>query len=693
MKNNPLHLIVFFLGLAVTAWVGIGLASSHPWALALILLIAAVYVAGWLELRRYRQATASLHAALDDLPEAPASLEAWLERVDPSLRNAVRLRVEGERVALPAPVLPGYLSGLLVLLGMLGTLLGMMATLRGTGIALETATDLQAIRDSLAAPVKGLGFAFGTSIAGIATSAMLGLLAALCRRDRVDVARLLDARISGALHVFTPAHRREEMVELLRRQAEVMPALVERLEMMATGIERQSEAASERQSASQEAFHARTEAVYVQLAASVERSLRDSVQQGSDAASRALQPIMQATMDEISRGTAALHAGVGEAVQQHLQGVSGGLQAATGEIAETWSRALDGHRQASEASMHGLRASLEQLDERFGQRSSGLLDSVSERMETTVAAIASGWNEALSRQQATGEALASENREALSKAAATFEQHAAALVLSVERSQRESQAALAEQDGQRLAAWTGSLESLGAALREEWSRAGEIAARQQQDVCATLERTAGEIVEQSRAHAGDTIAEISRLMQTASEAPRAAAEVIAELRQSLSESMARDTAMLQERTQLLATLETLLDAVNHASTEQKAAIDALVGTSAELLEGVGSRFAARIEAETGKLGGMTTQLGAGAVEVASLGEAFGVAAQAFGEANGKLVERLERIEGVLEKSLVRSDEQLAYYVAQAREVVDLSLLAQKQIIADLRRQSGMDEAA
>src|SRR3546814_19811137 len=64
------------------------------------------------------------------------------------------------------PVLTPYLVGLLVLLGMLGTFLGMVATLRGTGLALEGSTDLAAIRASLAAPVQGLGFAFGTSVAG-----------------------------------------------------------------------------------------------------------------------------------------------------------------------------------------------------------------------------------------------------------------------------------------------------------------------------------------------------------------------------------------------------------------------------------------------------------------------------------------------------------------------------------------------
>jgi len=73
------------------------------------------------------------------------------------------------------------------------------------------------------------------------------------------------------------------------------------------------------------------------------------------------------------------------------------------------------------------------------------------------------------------------------------------------------------------------------------------------------------------------------------------------------------------------------------------------------------------------------------VEVASLGEAFGLAVQRFGESNEQLVAQLQRIEAALSKSTVRSDEQLAYYVAQARELIDLSLLSQKQIVDDVQR--------
>ena len=125
-----------------------------------------------------------------------------------------------------------------------------------------------------------------------------------------------------------------------------------------------------------------------------------------------------------------------------------------------------------------------------------------------------------------------------------------------------------------------------------------------------------------------------------------------------------------------------------ASTEQRSAVDALVTTSADLLERVGSRFTDRIEREAGKLEAAAAQITGSAVEVAGLGEAFGGAVQAYGASNDALMERLQQIAAALEQSRARSDEQLAYYVAQAREVVDLSVLSQKQIIGELQQLAG-----
>jgi DNA anti-recombination protein RmuC len=234
---------------------------------------------------------------------------------------------------------------------------------------------------------------------------------------------------------------------------------------------------------------------------------------------------------------------------------------------------------------------------------------------------------------------------------------------------------------------------MAAKLSEQWEQSGAQTASRQQAICETLAQTARDISAQTQAHASETIGEIERLVQAASEAPKAAAEVVAELRQKLSDSMVRDTAMLQERSRLLETLETLLNAVNHASTEQRTAVDALVATSADLLERVGTRFTDHVERETGKLGAVAAQVTGSAVEVASLGEAFGAAVQVFGESNDKLATHLQRIETALDKSLARSDEQLAYYVAQAREVIDLSVMSQKQIVEDLQRIAGQRASA
>lgn len=693
MFRNFLNLAVFVVGLVAVCWIGVGYVGSNPLGAAVALLIGVCYIAGALELHRYRQATGSLQVAVTDLSAAPSSLGSFLERLHPSLRHAVRLRVEGERVALPAPSMTPYLVGLLVLLGMLGTLLGMMATLRGTGLALESATDLNAIRGSLAAPVKGLAFAFGTSIAGVATSAMLGLLSALCRRERMEAVQLLDGKIASTLRVYSQTHQREEAFKLLQQQTEVMPALIDRLQTMMASIEQHSQDASERQRASQEAFHASTGTIYAKLATSVEQSLKESVTESARAASAAFQPVMESTMAGLARETASLHDTVTKAVQQQLEGLSNAFASSTTTVADIWNGALAEQQRSNEKLAHDLRGSQERFAQTFEQRSIALVEGVSARLDATADHVALAWSDALSKQDAAHESLAAHNQQALTAASAAFEEHASSLVRVVHASHEDLQVTLQARDEERLTSWTDSLTAMASALNTHWEQAGQNVATRQQDMCDTLARTADDIATQTQAHASETIAEISRLVDAASEAPKAAAEIVAELRQKLSDSMVRDTAMLDERSRLLATLETLLDAVNHASTEQRVAVDALVTTSADLLERVSTRFTDHIESETGKLEVVGAQVSASAADVASLGEAFGTGVQLFGQSNEALMERLAVIATALDNSLARSDEQLAYYVAQAREVVDLSMLSQKQIIEEMQQLARQRAAA
>ncbi|MBV2208350.1 MAG: hypothetical protein KUL77_02155 [Thermomonas sp.] len=652
MRKN-LGVLVFALGLLAVVWVAAVHAVSNPMVLVVCALIALVYCIGGNELRRYRQATASLQAAVDGLKETPEQLEPWLQSVDAGLRTVVRLRVAGERIALPAPALSAYLSGVLVLLGMLGTLLGMMVTLQGTGLALESASDLQAIRDSLAAPVKGLGYAFGTSIAGIATSAVLGVLTALCRRERLAAGRALDAAIAGPLNVFTRGYRDDDAWRLMREQSQLMPALVERLHTLADSLERRDAAAHTQQKTRQEAFLARSEVAYTQLAERVRSALEESVAQGAQAASRALQPVAEATMAEIAASARRLHDGVQQTAQQNLQAQVEHLQRTTVDMGERWQQALEAQQHNNANAMASLHTLFAQIGMDVSERGDRLLANAS------------------AQQQAAHQALLTAQQEAQQRAMDEMRQQAAALLEQLASAQQTAHSTVIAHDAQRMQAWQAALAEQRRALQE----------------------SADAIAQQGRQHANDTIVEISKLMQTASAAPQAAASVIGEMRQALSESMLRDTAMLEERNQLLATLGTLLQTVNHASLEQKQAVDALVETSAALVEQVGTRLDARIEADANKLDAAATRAAAGAVEVASVADAFAAAVDIFAASNAQIAERLERVESTLEKTLTRSDEQLAYYVAQAREVVDLSLLAQRQIVDDLRKLDGQRSAA
>src|SRR5450830_747470 len=144
-EKNSMNRCVFAWGFVGTSWV----------ALLMTGVIAGAYLLGALEVRRFRAATQALQEALAGLTQAPAELSSWLQQLPLALRHAVRLRVEGERAALPGLALTPYLVGLLVMLGMLGTFLGMVITFKGAVFALEGSTDLQAIRSALAAPIKG----------------------------------------------------------------------------------------------------------------------------------------------------------------------------------------------------------------------------------------------------------------------------------------------------------------------------------------------------------------------------------------------------------------------------------------------------------------------------------------------------------------------------------------------------------
>lgn len=685
MLRNVLHLVIFALGLAAALWIGAGYVGHHATGAAVAFLIAAVYCVGGAELLHFQRGTRSLAAAASSIATARENLPGWLQHLPSALRGPVALRVQGARAPLPAPALTPYLVGLLVLLGMLGTLLGMMATLRGTGVALQAATDLQAIRGSLASPVEGLAVAFGTSIAGVAASAMLGLLSALLRRDRQAALDVLDAQIGSELQVHGDRWQRGERLRLLQDQAGVLPSLVQEIAALSGHLQQASREQHAALEARQQAFIERQEAAQLQLAQTLEEVLQRGVASGSAAIGETLQPWVRQTMDALYASAQQTHQALGASVQQHLAGVQAAVDQSAAQAATRASEALQVQREANAALAERLRDSFEATMRAHQTTTIALHEDIQRQREAERTEQAAQWQSLLAGHDAS--AGQREARIAASWAAALDAQqaHTQAALAQWQQHQQAAQAQAAEADAQRLQAWATTMQSAADQAAAQWQQHADAATARQERSQQALEDTALRIGEAAREQSEATVASITTLLASASDAPRAAAEVIGELRQRLSDSLVRDTALLDERAQLLGTLGTMMDALQAATTAQREAVDQLIERAGADLQQASTRFGAQVDAQAAALATLATGVTDAASGSRELASSLEGAVAAFNQTADGLSGHLQSVGAALDASLARSDEQLAYYVAQAREVVDLSLLSQKQITEELRQ--------
>ena len=638
----------FLVGAVAVVWVAWGFVGTNPLALVMTLLIGAVYGAGAFELLHFRRATGSLVQALANIPQPLPALDAWLQGIHPSLQNPVRLRIEGERIGLPGPALTPYLVGLLVMLGMLGTFLGMVVTFNGAVFALEGTTDLPAIRAAMAAPIKGLGLAFGTSVAGVAASAMLGLMSALSRRERMQAAQLLETRISTALRGFSLAHQRQETFQAIQRQAQALPEVVEKLQAMMTQLDRREQALNERLLGNQEAFHRDATAAYQNLAEAVGKSLNDSLVASARVAGDTIRPAVEVALAGLAQESSRLHADLAATVQEANNVLLAKQTSSDQARLAAWTASLD--QTADRLNAQWQQASAQTLVQQ---------QQICVTLEQTARQVSE-------QNLSTGHATLAEVNRLLAGAETLLQ------------SRLTAEAEWLTQQGARMDQLATLWRSELSALRAEEAERGQQAVDRLGELQAALGShlaTLGTALE----------APMSQLIASASEAPRAAAEVIAQLRQEISHSVARDNQLLEERSRIMDTLNSLLAAINHASAEQRVTIDALVASSAAAMAQAGKGFAESVGEESAKLSNVAAQVTGSAVEVAALGESFGFAVQLFNASNEKMIASLQKIEASMDKSTQRSDEQLAYYVAQAREIIDLSIMSQKEVVEELRQ--------
>src|SRR5690606_25469476 len=179
--------------------------------------------------------------------------------------------------------------------------------------------------------------------------------AALVRRERAVAVRLGDAVAADGLRVHTRADQRDESLRLMALQADVVPALVERVDAMMAALERQSEAAHARQVAQQDAFHGASSQAWERLAARLSEALEQGAAASARAAAEAVQPAVASAMETVAREAAQLNGRVAEAVDSQLASVGEGLAANADAANALWERALAAQAASQQALGEALR--------------------------------------------------------------------------------------------------------------------------------------------------------------------------------------------------------------------------------------------------------------------------------------------------------------------------------------------------
>ncbi len=607
---NPQHLMNFAyaLGLSTVAWVVATTGSDHVLVTLMTVLIGGVFTWGMLELRRHRSALMQVRGSLDHLPQSAADFESWMATLPLSWRSPVRERVEGRSMALPVLALTPYLVGLLVMLGMLGTFLGMLASLSGTAFALNSLNDIQGIRDAFARPIQGLGLAFGASVAGVATSALLGLMSTWVRRERAELWLRMDSE-AESLAMFSNRYRQIQQWEELLTNSRALPEWLSQMNVWMTRMQDLQSQLNEQWLARQSQHHQEIAQAHQVQALALSKALSEQWTHTTGQTVNSLQTLEQRLAERWADTT-------GQTVNS--------LQTLEQRLAERW------------ADTTGQTVnSLQTLEQRLAEQWTHTTAQTVNSLQTLEQRLAERWadttGQTVSGLQAMGEAL----QQGLTDAARQTGEHI----------QRMSQDQLS-----RMGEHTqNTQQQLQQAFADWWQQ------HQDQNL-QHLARIDARLVEHLAQWGTSLQAPLSDLMQVASQSSQTAAELIGSLRQRVEDSMARDHELLQERTRTLAQLSQ-----------------------------VSQVWGEQVKAQGQQWRDLSAQIQAASLDVAQLGASFAQSVETWRQTQERTMTQLGDLQQSLAEASSRSDDQLAYYIAQAREVVELSLSAQQPLLEALER--------
>lgn len=373
----------------------------------------------WEALARFIRAVEDKTVDWRSLPYTRTSLGKMLLRQETLAlnQNAIEKDVQDLRVRVhQAHILPDFLVGLMVALGLVGTFIGLIYTLADVGAMLAelntAAIDSSEIEQvfgrmvaQLQSPLTAMGTAFAASLFGLIGSILLGLMMVLLRRQVEDYLQAVRKFMLKCLDIRnrhfsqTPAAGATE--EMLSRQVYHLGEMIERLGdrqsealRLYEALQRQFEQTARRDEQNRAQLDARFEqigewkdAAIAQVndtktrLASLEGMLT-ALFERMDASIAATQSMTQAMTEVSARGSADLRhtvdllAGAAEtqkvhsaALEQCAQGLA--LAPVMLESLQAWNQAVGAHQdarlQAFEAQLQVIRVLLERKSGGTGQ--------------------------------------------------------------------------------------------------------------------------------------------------------------------------------------------------------------------------------------------------------------------------------------------------------------------------------------
>jgi hypothetical protein len=546
-------------------------------ALSITLVMGAALLLGVCELYWISARTRTLRAELGSLP-SPATLDHVL-RASPLLSSLLRARLSQSNLVVPGPVFAPFIVGLLVMLGLLGTFLGLFETLRGAGQALTASADVDALRAGLKAPISGLMRGFGTSAAGVASSALLGLCAVFVRRDNARLSQELHATVSGPLALYSSAQRQLTALENVAQQGDALPraavalgevvAALERLEgsfarsqqdAMQSGRKAVESATAELRAELREV--ARASQAFAQDSALALSALKTDWARAHELAAEQTQAALRQAFAEVG---AAVVAGVGRAAEASSTAVAPLLERG---IAET-TRALHDH--LTELRTAAIRDATE-----LGERLNAQASDLQARLEAHALALQAGEDTRAAVLAGQWQALAGAAERQIEQAAERDRQRAGALADAA--AQLEARLDHGAQSEQRRAR---DAETLIARITQASEAIGAAAA----DQLAGLQRFIE--TEGARLKASEALAEQrqGQLFQRLTELSEAQAQRLAEFERQLL--LRHETSGEQLRDRLAEHHDALGQDLQRTSK--------LVAEGASLLQSSGAEFGAVVE--------------------------------------------------------------------------------------------------